>query len=99
MTTDRTAVAPEIRDNAEAGRYEILVAGDVAGYVTYHRTDDQLMIPRTVTLPAHRGQGLASVLVRHVLDEARREALRVTTSCWYVRDWLAAHPEYRDVAA
>lgn len=99
MTTDRTAVAPEIRDNAEAGRYEILVSGEVAGYLTYHRTDERLIIPRTVTLPEHRGQGLASVLVRHVLDEARREGLGVTTSCWYVRDWLSAHPEYRDVAA
>ncbi len=97
MTSERTALAPQIRDNTETGRYEILVDGDVAGFVDYHRSVDRVMIPRTVTLPAHRGQGLAAVLVQHVMDEARREGRSVTTSCWYVRDWLAAHPEYRDL--
>lgn len=97
MTSFRTTVEPEIRDDVGASRYEILVGGEVAGFVDYHRSDDQLFVPRTVTLPAYRGQGLASQLVRHVMDEARREGRQVSTSCWYVRDWLAAHSEYRDL--
>lgn len=98
MTTHPT-VMPEIRDDLEASRYEILVDGEVAGFVDYHRSDERLFVPRTVTLPAYRGQGLASRLVRHVMDEALREGRQVSTSCWYVRDWLAAHPEYREVTA
>ncbi len=97
MTSHHTALAPQIRDNAEEGRYEILVNGDVAGFVDYHRSADRMMIPRTVTLPAYRGQGFAGMLVQHVMDQARSQGRSVTTSCWYVRDWLAAHPDYRDL--
>ena len=84
----------EFRDHVEADRYEAVLDGQVAGFVDYRRAEGRLVIPRTVTLPAFRGQGVASQLVRHVMDQARRDGLQVTTSCWYVRDWLAAHPEH-----
>lgn len=97
MTTNRTELTPEIRDDVEQGRYELLVDGEVASFVDYHRSTGRLLIARTVTVPAHRGRGHAGRLVRHVLDEARRDGLSVMTTCWYVRDWLDAHPEYRDL--
>ena len=85
----------EFRDHVEADRYEAVLDGQVAGFVDYRRTEGRLVIPRTVTLPAFRGQGIASRLVQHVMDQARREGRAVTTTCWYVRDWLDAHPGYR----
>ena len=91
MTSSRTDVAPVIVDNPDRERYELLVDDEVAGYLTYRRSDGAIYIPSTVVLPAHRGQGLASKLVEHVMDDARTAGLEVSTGCWYVRDWLAAH--------
>ena len=91
--TSISDVAPVIVDNVDRDRYELLLDGEVAGYVTYHRSEGHLHIASTVTLPPHRGQGLASQLVEHVIDDARRDGLSVTTGCWFVQDWLAAHPE------
>ncbi len=89
----------EVHDNAGSSRYEVLVDGAVAGHLAYRRAGDDLHIPSTVVQPAYRGQGLAALLVRHALDDVRSRGGSVTTTCWYVQDWLAAHPDYRDVLA
>ncbi len=49
--------------------------------------------------PAHRRRGIASDLVRHGLDVARERGLRVIPSCWFVADFVAEFPEYRDLLA
>lgn len=61
----------------------------------YHRTDEHLSIPSTAVLPTFRGFGLASEPVQHVMAEGRREGWAVTTTSWYVQDWMAEHADYR----
>jgi predicted GNAT family acetyltransferase len=91
--TSLSRAAPVIVDNVDRDRYELHLDGEVAGYLTYHRSDGHLSIASTVTLPSHRGQGLAARLVEHVIGDARRSGLSVTTGCWYVQDWLAVHAD------
>lgn len=87
-----------VRDNEERSRYEIAVGGDVA-FLDYRRGDEVTMLVHT-EVPEHlRGGRLASQLVRHALDEARRDGLRVKVRCPYVTAWIRRHPEYTDLVA
>jgi predicted GNAT family acetyltransferase len=65
---------------------------DHVGHLSYLRSEGQIQFASTVVDPAHRGQGLAAQLVEHAVQDARDEGVRITTGCWYVEDWLAAHP-------
>ena len=49
----------------------------------------------TVVDPAHEGRGIASRLVRFVLDAAEESGVRVIPSCWFVDGWMQRHsPRY-----
>ena len=56
-----------------------------------------MTLVHTETPPAARGRGLASQLVQGALDNARSRGLKVVPVCWFVRDYLVKHPEYRDL--
>ncbi len=53
----------------------------------------------TFVPPDMRGSGVASRLVRAVLDRARGENVKVVPSCWYVAKFIDKHTEYRDLVA
>lgn len=86
-----------VRDNVEQHRYEILIGGELAGYLSYRTSDERMLITSTQVFPEHRGHGLAGELVRHALDDVRRRGQSMLTTCWYVKEWVAAHPDYRDL--
>jgi predicted GNAT family acetyltransferase len=46
-----------------------------------------------------RGRGLGSELVRAALDDVRRRGATVVPTCWYVAEFIDAHPEYGDLLA
>ena len=82
-----------VRDNTRAERYEAVRGGQIVGIVIYTRTRRRLELIHTVTDPAHRGEGVASVLVRTVLAESRAARLPVLVVCPFVESWLQRHPE------
>ena len=43
---------------------------------------------RTYVPSVFRGQGHAEALVKHGLNWANQQGLKVQASCWYVRDFL-----------
>lgn len=43
---------------------------------------------RTYVPSEFRGQGYAEALVKHGLNWAHQQGLKVQASCWYVRDFL-----------
>jgi len=55
----------------------------------------------TFTPPSKRGQGLAAQVVSGAMEHVKAEGkVKVTASCWYVRDdFLPRHPEYADCLA
>ena len=42
------------------------------------------------------GQGIASYLVKYILDDAAAKNLRVKPTCSYVKSYIDKHPEYQD---
>jgi GNAT superfamily N-acetyltransferase len=56
----------------EAEHRIILVDGDPAGRILIARLKKEIRVVDIVLLPAYRGQGIATDLLRDVLDEGRR---------------------------
>jgi hypothetical protein len=46
-----------------------------------------------------RGGGLGERLVCGTLDRCARPRLKVVPRCWFVREVMGRHPEYRDLPA
>ena len=87
----------EIRDVPDRHRYELLIDGDVMGFVDYHLRGGTIMMLHTEVDPAFDGRGFGSRLARHVLDDARARGLRVILRCPFIRSYVERHPGYRDL--
>ena len=88
---------PQVRDNPDKSRYEVLVDGDLAGFVTYRMKGDVIAFLHTETEPGFQRAGLAGRLVRETLDDARQRRLSVLPFCPYVAGWIKRHPDYADL--
>lgn len=90
--SERTVV-----DDAEAGRFELRVDGELAGYAEYRHEDGALAFTHTVVEPAHEGQGVGSALARAGLAAAREHGHAVLPYCPFIRGWLVKHPDEADL--
>ena len=88
-----------IIDNVEERRYEARLDGTLAGWVDYGRVQTRLVALHTEVLPEFGGRGIASALVRRVLDDARAAGQTVTPRCPLFASHFQRHPEDRDLLA
>ncbi len=88
-----------LANNPADSRLEILVDGELAGYLGYQILDGAIDLQHTVVLPAFRGRGLAGLLAARAFDDARAQGLRVIPSCPFVAGWVPDHPEVQDLLA
>jgi len=88
-----------VLERANRRRYEVYADDIPAGVLSYRLTGDRLVLLHTEIESPYEGNGLESVLVRHVLDEARANQRTVVAYCPYVRGWLDNHTEYSDLVA
>src|SRR5688572_16152165 len=84
-------------DNPGAGRFEVHVGDDLAGFAEYQPTQGALAFTHTVIQPAFEGRGIGSALARGALDAARERGLSVLPVCPFVRGWIAKHLDYVDL--
>ena len=83
------------------GRYIATIAG-VPGEaeLTFSRTSPTLVIAdHTLTPVALRGQGIATVLVEHMVADARREGFKIRPTCPFVVALFDHRPEWSDLRA
>lgn len=83
-----------VADNPDRSRYEIEADGEIAGFINYKISPDDIAFIHTETVERFRGMGIAGHLVQASLDSARERGLAVLPYCPYVRRWLGEHPEY-----
>ena len=84
-------------DNRQAGRFELRVDGETAGYLTYERAGDAVSLVELTTDLRRAGQGLGLTLVRGALDAVSAEGKSVLPVCPFVRDFIQRHPVYLDL--
>lgn len=88
-----------IDDNPDARRYEARLDGQLAGWVDYGRVRTRLVALHTEVPPEFGGRGIASALVRRVLDDARAAGQTVTPRCPLFASHFRRHPEDADLLA
>lgn len=87
----------DIRHERANSRFSIDHADSKSVLSYLMRGEDHIHFIRTWVPPAHRGTGYGAWLVKAGLDHARDQGLSVSTSCWFVDDFVARHPEYAEL--
>jgi predicted GNAT family acetyltransferase len=91
-------VTTEVRDDPELERYELWEDGEQVGLATYRLGPGSIDFIHTEVDPNRVGRGLAGILVRGALDDARARDLAVLPHCPYVAKFISGHQdEYLDL--
>jgi predicted GNAT family acetyltransferase len=91
-----TSPQVSVRKATERSRFEAVIDGDVAGYADYSEDDETVVFPHVEVLPAWRGQGVASTVVRQAFDEAIASGKTITPLCPFAVGFVKRHPEYAE---
>jgi predicted GNAT family acetyltransferase len=87
-----------VGDEPERSRYEVRVAGELAGFAEYRRRTRLIAFTHTLIDPRFEGRGLGGLLVQRALGDARASGLAVLPFCPFVRGYIASHPgEYLEL--
>ena len=89
----------ERQDYKSRGSYVATVRG-IHGIarLTYRRAKADLIVAeRTETSEQLQGHGVALALVQRMVQDARREAVKIYALCSYVEEERRSHPEWADV--
>jgi predicted GNAT family acetyltransferase len=84
-------------DDESEKRYEAVSGDTLLGSLTYTAHGDVVGLLTTEVFPEFRHQGVASALIRQVLDRLRSEGRLVDVRCAAVDAFIERHPEYRDL--
>jgi predicted GNAT family acetyltransferase len=79
-----------------ASRYEASVDGHLS-VCEYELAGERMIFTHTLVPPELRGRGVAELLVRAALADARTAGRRVVPACSYVAKFIERHPEYQDL--
>ncbi|AFZ69281.1 GNAT family N-acetyltransferase [Deinococcus peraridilitoris] len=85
---------PEVRNNTDQQRYELVHDGELAGFLEYQLISNVVVLPHAEIDDRFEGQGLGSTLARHVLDDARTQGQRVVPACPFMAAFIQRHREY-----
>ena len=97
----------DVSINTDQNRLELRLNGDLVGIVGYYEVESSakrgprthvVSFMHTVVTEDFGHQGLAAILVRRSLDTARSYGWKVKPVCTYVQRFLAANPDYADIA-
>ena len=85
-----------VRNNSEAGRFEIDIDGQLA-VSNYRIRGNTIYFTHTEVPEALEGQGIGNILARAALDYARAQKMRVVPRCTFIAAFIKRHPEYQDL--
>ena len=85
----------DLADNGR--RYRAMLSGEEVAYAEVDPiAADGLLIKHCEVATRFEGRGYGSALVRHMLEEARREGRGVIPICPFAAAFIKRHPEYRE---
>lgn len=91
------AFAFGVVDNEKEGIYEAFVGDRSLGGITYSLKPDRIILQAAAVYPEFRHQGIATDMIRQVLDDIRRREMTATIMCPIVRSFIEKNPEYADL--
>jgi uncharacterized protein len=87
-----------VTNNEAKQRYEASVDGHLA-VLSYERQGVSIVYLHTGVPSAVAGRGIANLLARTALDEARAQKRIVVPLCPFVAAYIRRHPEYLSLVA
>ena len=90
MTTE----PPNIVLNEATHRFEWTVDGHTA-YEVFERFPGGIAYLHTIVPKELAGRGIGGMLVKHILDYAAAQGLKVRPDCPFVKAYIDKHPEYQ----
>jgi len=86
-------------DGPTKGRYVATIDGiDAEAELTYSRSSPQLIIADHTGVPdVFRGRGIGRLLATRMVEDARKEGVKIYVLCPFVNAERQKHPEWADV--
>jgi uncharacterized protein len=86
-------------DGPTQGRYVARVDGIAAeAELVYRQTGPKLIVAVHTEVPdAFRGRGIGRLLATRMVEEARKEGVKIIAQCTFVKAERPKHPEWADV--
>ena len=82
----------------EGHRYVLRSDGEHVGLIDYRLTEtadgEVFDLHHTEIRRDARGNGLGGVLVRGALEDLKERDRKVVPTCWFVREFIGANPEF-----
>lgn len=89
----------DVINNEQNKRFEIHIEGQVAfedyDYFTTHQGEKGIAYLHTEVPPELGGRGIASHLIKYILDYAEQHSLKVKPICPLVKAYIDKHPEFQ----
>lgn len=85
---------PEVTLIEAAHRFELHVDGHTAVEV-FERFPGGIAYLHTIVPKELGGRGIGATLVKHILDYAAEQGLKVRPDCPFVKAYIDKHPEYQ----
>ncbi len=84
-----------VSNNLDAGRYEAMLNGQVAGFAQYQLTPELIVFTHTEVDPRFEGMGVGSAIARWALDDVKAAGTRkVLALCPFIKRWIGQHEDY-----
>jgi predicted GNAT family acetyltransferase len=87
-----------ISENKERKRFETIVEGKTA-FIEYIRAQDSVYLTHTEVPKELEGKGIASSMVKQVLELIKGEDHKLVPLCPFVAAYVKRHPEWRELLA
>jgi predicted GNAT family acetyltransferase len=111
LSQDQTVLIDEVIDDPHASGFDFHLVNDekahiyeaivgdteIAGLTYDVAGDNRLVLLAILVFPEFRKQGVATELIRRVLDDVRTQGKTVTIICPIVHTFIEHHPEYADL--
>lgn len=83
-----------IENNQELGRYELYEQGDLAGFVQYSMSGDELWCHYIQLKRRYKSESLVEELLLHVLEDVHHRRLAIMPFCPAMRAFMVERPGY-----
>ncbi|MDL1902761.1 N-acetyltransferase [Anaerolineae bacterium CFX9] len=97
MADNLNADELEVRNNADAKRFEVALDGELA-MIEYMIAGKNIIFTHTEVPPAFEGRGIANRMAKVALDYAVEAGYKIQPLCPFVKRYIQRHPEYQPYA-
>jgi predicted GNAT family acetyltransferase len=84
-------------DNVRAGRFELVVDGELRSFANYREENGALVVPHVETVQRYRGNGFAEHLMDGVVINLRQTGRQIVPACSFAAQYLWARPDTHDL--